>query len=112
MMPWATTVTPNGLTQVIGTQGYGKITAAIGVILIMIAILTDGRPGKIYNWMVPILSAGAAIFLLIIWRNLNRDLAGLGTGPFIASIGIGMHLGLMGAVLTFLGGWVKVPKSS
>lgn len=90
----------------IGWEGDGIMTGGIGLILLIVALLSKGRPGKRYS------IAGAIFGLLACGIVLSDFLRIVEIGPnagIFASIGVGLYLTLAGALAIVMGGLQMIP---
>lgn len=111
LLPWAN-LTSAFLGMSVSKAGYegdGLFTGAIGLILLISAILAKGKSGKAY-------SIAATVFAVIAGLILISDLTGINTlvsnteSGIMASVGVGIYVSIIGAVLATIGGLQKVPS--
>lgn len=113
LLPWAN-LTSAFLGMSVSKAGYegdGLFTGAIGLILLISAILAKGKSGKAY-------SIAATVFAVIAGLILISDLTGINTlvsnaeseSGVMASVGVGIYVSIIGAVLATIGGLQKVPS--
>lgn len=92
-----------------GIEGDGLITAAIGVMLLLVALFVKGKAGTMYSYFVIILSiiAGFALFVNSSnYLHMNDTIYGKAA---VYSLGFGMYLSFISALLAFIGGASRVP---
>ena len=111
LLPWAK-VTSTFLGMSISKAGYegdGLFTGAIGLLLLISAILSKGKPGKVY-------SIASTIFAVIAGLILFSDLTGInslvsnGGSSVMASAGVGIYVSIIGVVFAIIGGLQNVPS--
>jgi hypothetical protein len=93
--PWATVSTAFGTLSINGTEGDGLITIAGGVVLLLLIGMTK-HVGSI------IVSALTGAVLVYDLFNVNANVSGGGNEFVNASVGWGLWLATIGAVLAFL----------
>jgi hypothetical protein len=109
-LPWATLTSYyfRVTTSKAGFEGDGMITGAIGVILILFAILEKGKTGKLYSVAVIIF---AILAELVVFYDLPRVLSFISSAKsdYKASVGVGIYITIIGAILAVAGGFQRVP---
>ncbi len=108
-LPWAThTNSTLGLNESI--NGYatdGVFGGLCGLIIILIALAYKGRPEKIYSLIV-------AFFALLAFYITFRTITSVGqvirgSEDVISSVQIGAYVSILGALVSFVSGIMKVP---
>jgi len=105
LLPWANLTSAFFFVSdsLAGYEGDGLFTGASGLILLINALTTKGKLGKAY-------SIAATIFAVIVGLILINDLTGINTvvsnaeSGVIASVGVGIYISIIGAVLAAIGG--------
>jgi len=90
----------------VGWEGDGIMTGGIGLILLIGALLSKGRPGKKFS------IAGAIFGLLACAVVISDFLAIAEIGPdagLFASTDVGLYLTLVGALIVVIGGLQMTP---
>jgi hypothetical protein len=109
LMPWVSANSIFGSMSKSGIEGDGMFTAGIGVILLLIALLAKGKPGKIYSWAVSVFGLFAFFLLVYTYTNVSAAVSSNASEMLIASVGTGLYVSFLGAVLAFIGGLIRVP---
>ena len=108
-LPWATHTSPTlGLNNSInGYSTDGAFGAIFGFIIILIAAMVKGRSEKRYSYIVAFL---AIVAFYITFRTITTIGSVIrGSEDVISSVRIGPYLSMLGALLSFIGGVMKVP---
>jgi len=109
LLPWATlqSLTLGLSISRAGYEGDGIITGGLGLLLLIGAIVSKGKPGKPYSVVARIL----ALIAGVISFGALMGISGFSTGDkgLVASVGPGILLSLAGAVIALVGGWQTVP---
>lgn len=111
LLPWATvrSLTLGLSLSKAGYEGDGIITGGFGLLLLIGAVVSKGKPGKTYSVVATILAtlAGLASFSAL------TGVSGFSTGDkgLVASVGPGILLSLAGAVIALVGGLQTVPTN-
>jgi hypothetical protein len=112
-MAWITVSFGLGSVDVNGTNGDGKITAAIGIVAGLLALfgLTTGNQGKIMlAGMLSIAGTGISVFE---WRHVASKIDALGTNEIAtASVGTGIWVMLAGFVVATICLFKSAPPDS
>jgi low temperature requirement protein LtrA len=110
-LPWATHTAPslNLRESINGYSTDGVFTGLFGLIIILISVVLKGTPEKRYSYIVSFIA-------LIAFAATLRTITSVGTvirdsADIITSIQIGAYASLLGALVSFLGGLMKVPPS-
>ena len=109
LMPWISASSMFGALSKTGIEGDGIMTAGLGVILLLNALISKGKPGKMYSWAGSVLGIIALVLLFYISNNVNAALSGIDSGVMIASVGAGIYVSFLGAILAIIGGFIKIP---
>jgi hypothetical protein len=112
-MAWVTVTSGFGSAGVKGTDGDGKITAAIGLVAGLLALfgLTKGNRGNVV--LAGLLSLGGAAMTLYEWRNLSSKIDELGSNDFVrATVGTGIWVMLSGFVVATICLFQAVPADT
>lgn len=109
LLPWVSANSIFGSMSKVGIEGDGMFTAGIGVILLLTALLAKGKPGKIYSWAVSIFWLIAFFLLVYTYTNVSAAVSNEASGMLIASVGTGLYVSFLGAILAFIGGLIRIP---
>ena len=111
-LPWITaTAAFIGTMNVSGIDGDGKLTAGIGALLVISGLISKGKPGKMYSAASGVFAVIAGLLLISTWSNVSSSVAGLADNEFgMASVGSGLYLSALAAILAAIGGFMKVPE--
>lgn len=102
LMPWATITHVFGTVNLNGTEGDGKITLVVGLVLVFLAVLELTGTGNIRAiiLIVAVVAAGLGVYEIV---NLNDRLVDVNTEFARASVGVGLNAVVGGGVLAVLG---------
>jgi len=105
-MPWAGVATVFGTLSVNGTEGDGKITMVIGLVLVLLAILelTGASNTRIAALVLALIAAGVGGYDLV---NASDKIADVGNEYARASVGVGLYAVVAGGVLAVVGGFLR-----
>jgi hypothetical protein len=110
-VPWVVHTSPSlGLNTVInGYSTDGVFGGLFGLFIILTAAVTKGTHGKRYSYLV-------AVFAVLAFSITFRTLTSAGqvlrqSGDTINSLKIGPYLSILGALISFIGGVMKIPTS-
>ncbi|HEX7620463.1 MAG TPA: hypothetical protein VF359_04620 [Anaerolineales bacterium] len=109
LMPWVSANSMFGKLSKTGIEGDGIITAGIGVILLLTALLAKGKPGNIYSWAASLFGIIAICLLYYDYSNVSAAVSGIESDLMIASIGSGLYVSFLGALLAIIGDIIKIP---
>lgn len=109
LMPWVSANSIFGSMSKVGIEGDGIFTAGIGVILLLTALLAKGKPGKIYSLAVSIFGLIAFFLLVYTYTNVSVAVSNNASEMLIASVGTGLYVSFLGAILAFIGGLIRIP---
>ena len=113
LLPWATlTSFLVGSFSRAGYEGDGIITGGIGILLLFGGLLVKGKPGKLYSLAGSFFALIAGLILVSDFSNVSgivRDMDA--EESMMASIGPGLYLSALGAVLALVGGLQRVPAA-
>jgi hypothetical protein len=101
-LPWAQVASLFGTVSVNGTEGDGKITAAVGVAVALVGLVTVANRKARLSILAPILGlvgAGAGVLDL---ANVNDKFASVSSSLVHPSIGIGLYLVILGGIVTLV----------
>lgn len=108
VLPWASV---GGFATINGTDGDGVLTLILGVAVIVVALAfvrpRAGRGGGWGAWVALALAVVAGLIALYDLININN----LGAGALV-SIGIGLILIPIGAVVGIIGGLTRWPRTA
>src|SRR5262245_52527187 len=106
-MPWASVTSIFGTISIAGTQGDGKITLVLGLIIVVLAILElSGTAGGI-RWVTLIfgfLAAGAGVLDM---TNVSSRLGEAASDVVQPAVGVGLYAVVAGGVAVIAGGFLK-----
>lgn len=107
LLPWATlqSLTLGLSRSLAGYEGEGVLTGGLGLLLLIGAIVSKGKPGKTYSIVAVILALIAGLDTFSVLRNLSEYFV----KGFVALAGPGIYLSLAGAVIALVGGLQTVP---
>ncbi len=105
-MPWASIASGFGSVGIAGTEGDGKITLFLGVVLVVFGVisLTSGRRLALLQVLA---SLGAGVIAVIDLVNAFSRVASVNNGFVHASVGAGLYLVLAGAIASAVGGFAS-----
>ena len=111
-LPWLTASGPLGTSlSMAGYEGDGIITGGLGLVLVLVGFLSKGKPGKTYSILGVIAAVGSLYILGNVVVNLAAALGETAAEAAIApSMGPGVYLSLVAAILGVVGGAVKTPS--
>jgi hypothetical protein len=113
IMPWAQmNAAVFGISvnrSMMGVEGDGAISGIIGVILLLVALLYKGSSGKTYSVATSLLAFVAGTVVVNTLVHLTAALNQVTGTAVSASVGSGIYVSLLGALLAVVGGFVKVP---
>jgi hypothetical protein len=109
LLPWVSTNSIFGSMSKVGIEDDGMFTAGIGVILLLTALLAKGKPGKIYSWVVSVFGLIAFFLLVYTYTNVSAAVSSNASEMLIASVGSGLYVSFLGAILAFIGGLLRIP---
>lgn len=106
VMPWASVVTIFGSVSVAGTEGDGVITLGLGIAILVLAVVELAGSSKTRG-IVTIVAAitGALVVFEIV--NVSNRIGEASSEAAHASVGIGLWMVAVGAVLGFAGSLVQ-----
>ena len=111
ILPWSTYTAPpfDYSINSAGYEGAGIITGGIGLLFIIGLMIQKGKHEKSYFIAGSILAILAGVLLLfnladVMYSSVEYTESGASTG-----VGSGLCLSLVGAMLIFIGGTLKVP---
>jgi hypothetical protein len=110
LLPWGRveSILLGMAVPVYGISGNGIYSGAIGVLLLIAAIAYRGKPGRVFSRAASGFAALAGLIIISALVNLV-EAAGASSGV-ITRPGIGIFISLLGALLCFVGGLVKLPE--
>ena len=112
LLPWIVAEAVfGGSLSTKGIEGDGQITAGIGVIVLVIAAVSKGKPSKLYSIAGSILAGLAAIVLIVDFSHLNKVVFDTPFGVS-AKLGSGLYLSIVAALVALVGGVQRVPEES
>jgi hypothetical protein len=114
LLPWASVASVLGITiSKAGYEGDGLISGGIGVLLLLSALLSKGKPGKMYSPAASVFALVAGVVAILDIINVSQVITRTSAdSTVIASVGSGLYVTLLGALLGFVGGLVQVPLRS
>jgi hypothetical protein len=104
LMPWATVNSGIINLSKAGYEGDGLFTGIAGLIMMIIALVVVGKPGKVYSVAAIILSLLGVLVLFMDIPSLSTS-----TSTVRIQIGVGVPVTVVGVILAFLGGCMRVP---
>jgi hypothetical protein len=110
LMPWATVTHAFGTLTVNGTEGDGRITLVVGLILVLVAVLelagtVSGRNvARDIALILAFVAAGIGVYQIV---NLESRLGDVRSEFARASVGMGLYSVVGGGVLGVVGGFLK-----
>ncbi|HET7142638.1 MAG TPA: hypothetical protein VFI68_01355 [Anaerolineales bacterium] len=108
-VPWATHTSP-GLDISNSINGYstdGVFGGLFGLIIILIAVTHKGSAEKRYSYIVALL---AIITFFITLRTITSVGTVIrGSADIISSVRMGPYISILGALMSFMGGVMKIP---
>lgn len=108
-LPWATHTSPSlGLNNSInGYSTDGVFGGLFGLILILIAIMVKGTHEKRYSYVVAFI---AVVAFYITFRTITSAGSVIrASEDIITSVRIGPYVSMLGALMSFIGGIMKLP---
>ena len=111
LLPWVSMSSPllSVSMEFKGYEGDGILSGGIGVIVLLIALLYKGKPGKMYSWPLSLIAILAGIIVINVFGNMQEAISEV-TTDINASLGPGIYLSLLGALLAVVGGFIKLPE--
>ena len=106
LLPWASITAPLvGTLTLSGLDGDGMFSGGIGLLLLLGAIFTKPKTDKRYS----IASAILALIALLIVAPKLLDIGSIGNDVpgAIVTIGSGLYISILAAILAIVGGWQK-----
>lgn len=111
LLPWAIITAPFvGTLSIEGYQGDGIISGSIGFILLLVALMIKGKPGKTYSIVGALLGLTAALVVIPKLSSIGSVISESEFGA--GSIGSGIVVSIAGSLLVIIGGLQKSPSSS
>ncbi|MCZ7542306.1 MAG: hypothetical protein M5R40_01630 [Anaerolineae bacterium] len=111
MLPWVTASTAFMSVSRSGVPGDGVITLIIGLIVGLGALIARAKPGKRLGLAYSIFGLIAGAIALLDMTNVGDVVASANEDTLIyASVGIGLYVVAIGAVLVFVGGLMRWPE--
>lgn len=111
LLPWVTASAGIFSLSKAGYEGDGIFTGAIGVILLLGALLGKGKPGARFSVAGAILAVIAGLIGAYDLLNVSAKVAEISAGSVAASVGAGLYVTLLGAILGLVGGLQSVPEA-
>lgn len=108
-VPWATHTSPS-LDLNNSINGYstdGVFGGLFGLILILIAFMYKGTPEKRYSYMVALIALIAFIITIRTITSVGTVIRG--SADIISSVRMGPYISILGALISFMGGVMKIP---
>lgn len=110
IMPWASIATAFGTVSVAGTEGDGKITLALGVVLLILAAVQINSGSAGLRLFGAIVGAGAGVVAVIDIANVSSKIGAVSSVFARASVGSGLYVVLVGAAVAVIGAVVNGKK--
>ena len=105
VLPWAKIASIFGEITKAGYEGDGIFTGIIGGVLILGALLSKGKPGKRYSVASSLVAGIAGLIALFDLINVSSAISDLGSeGIVMASVGAGLYITLLAALIAVVGG--------
>lgn len=110
LLPWAslTSLVLGTSLSAAGYEGDGLLTGALGLVFAIVALSRKGTPGKRYSIALGLAALVAGWIALSAWARLTVTVSGMDSS-MSASVGPGVYLTIVGAVLGAIGAFQKVP---
>jgi tetratricopeptide (TPR) repeat protein len=110
VLPWISFTSMFGTVSKAGYEGDGILTGGIGLPLLLIALLVKGNPGHSYSILGVIFALIAGVIAFWDLSNVSSRVAEINADmSFLASVGPGLYITVIGAILAFVGGLQQVP---
>jgi hypothetical protein len=111
LLPWASVSSPFGTVSFAGTEGDGRITLVLAVLIGLGAAFLWRRPGPAWIWRV-VVGLLAVYVIYIAWNDMSNlsDYAAEESDLVLGSVGAGLYLVLIGG-LAALGG-LLIPRGT
>jgi hypothetical protein len=110
-MPWASVATAFGTVSIAGTEGDGKITLFIGLVMVLLSVLeltgnvlVVGLPTRVLALIAAFGAAGVGGYDLV---NVSNNLSSVSSEFARASIGVGLYAVVGGGVVAIVGGFMN-----
>lgn len=110
LLPWASVTSPIfGTTALNGLQGDGIITLGLGIVLLVVGLVIKPKPGQHAGALAIIV--GILIIMFAAYEAINLlGNTGVTDSGIIKSIGIGVPVILIGALVFTVGAGQKSPS--
>jgi hypothetical protein len=110
-LPWATIASPLlGLSlSKAGYEGDGLFTGGVGLLLLLGSVISKGKPGRLYSIAGVVFSVLAGAILFMDLSSVRGVVSDVGE-DVIASVGPGVYVSIVGALLALVGGLQRVPS--
>jgi tetratricopeptide (TPR) repeat protein len=113
VLPWISFTSIFGTVSKAGYEGAGVFTGGIGLLLLLIALLVKGNPGHSYSIVGVIFALIAGVTAFWDLSSVSSRVAEINADmSFFASVGPGLYITAIGAVLAFVGGLQQVPAQA
>jgi hypothetical protein len=112
LLPWATATTGFGTISFAGTEGDGRITIVLGALAGLLGFLQLERATETLRLGAISAGLGAGVAGLYDYANLESRLSSVTTDAVRASIGPGLYVVIIGAVVIVAGAWSLAPAAS
>lgn len=100
-LPWFRLITLFGNLPIRGYTGDGIFSGGIGIILIIVSIFAKPKVGKPFSMVGGILAVLALILII------SKIYSVLSIGEGMTSVGVGIYVSILGAILSIVGGFRK-----
>lgn len=108
LLPWAEITAPFvGTVSVPGYRGDGLLTGGIGLLLLLGALASQGKPGKRYSIAIAIF--GLLTLLLTIPKIFA--IGDIEATSAIAGVGVGLWVSIVGGIMSVAGGMTRLPAA-
>ena len=109
-LPWISVISILGQVSTAGYADDGIFTGVIGVILLLIALLREERPGDRYSVPGAILALIAGLIGIFAFLRLHSAIANIPSdATLVASMGSGIYVTMLGAIFSLIGGLQRLP---
>lgn len=115
LLPWVswTCASSGECVRIAGIESGGYVSGGIGLLLVGLALTKQGRPGRRYSLTGIGLGTVAVTLMLDIlfttWRTMASQMAKPGE-PIAATLGVGIILSVLGALLAEGGALLRVAQ--
>lgn len=113
LLPWAQVSSVFVTVSVNGTEGDGKITVGLGLVVAILGLIAMTNQRAKLNILAPILGLVAGAIGLLDLLSVNSKFGSISGSDLVhPSIGIGLYLVVLGGILTFVAALFGVTNKS